>query len=222
MLTFPPQKLGEMALLACFVLWGPHPPAQGRSQARGWMGAVAAGLHHRSSKAGYRPPLRTTHHSPWPRQSLNLLSEGRDGTRVLLDTRPIHFHWAMTGTPRKASSHIKEKRENTSMAFWHLAHSIVPFVSLHQRIFETCISPKCTSPSQHRFDSISLRFEYKNDLSLRTSLRPCQLTRMESVGLEPCRPGLCLSAGDDTFRGNLESPLDNYIKFSIALWHAKH
>ena len=155
-------------------------------------------------------------------RSLTHWSKARDWIHNLMVPSQIHFHWAMTGTPRKASSHIKEKRENKSMAFWHLAHSIVPFVSLHQRIFETCISPKCTSPSQHRFDSISLRFEYKNDLLLRTSLRPCQLTRMESIGLEPCRPGLCLSAGDDTFRGNLESPLDNYIKFSIALWHAKH
>ena len=50
------------------------------------------------------------HHSSWPRQTLNPLSEGRDETCVLLDTSQIHFHWAMTGTPRKTSSHIKEKR----------------------------------------------------------------------------------------------------------------
>ena len=180
------------------------------------MGAVAASLHHRSSKAGTSHPCEphTTAHG----HARALTSERGPGWNPCPPgCSPDSLPLSHDGNSQKASSHIKEKRENKSMAFWHLAHSIVPFVSLHQRIFETCISPKCTSPSQHRFDSISLRFEYKNDLLLRTSLRPCQLTRMESIGLEPCRPGLCLSAGDDTFRGNLESPLDNYIKFSIAL-----
>ena len=40
------------------------------------------------------------YHSSWQRQILNLLSEARDWTCVLMDTSQIQFHWATMGTPR--------------------------------------------------------------------------------------------------------------------------
>ena len=42
------------------------------------------------------------HHSWWQHRILNPLSGARDQTWVLMDTSPIHFHWAMIGTPCNA------------------------------------------------------------------------------------------------------------------------
>ena len=60
------------------------------SQARGGIGAVAAGLHHSHSNA--RSEL---HLQPIPQLTTTLdpnpLSEARDQTSVLMDTGQIHF-----------------------------------------------------------------------------------------------------------------------------------
>ena len=58
-----------------FCLFRAAPAAYGGSQARGQIGAVAASLHHSSEQC----------------QILNLLSEAREGTRVLRDTGQIRF-----------------------------------------------------------------------------------------------------------------------------------
>ena len=57
--------------------------AYGSSQARGHIGAVAAGLHH----------------SSWQHQILDPLSKARDGTHILLDTSQIRFCCATMVTP---------------------------------------------------------------------------------------------------------------------------
>ena len=53
------------------------PAAYGGSQARGRIGAIAAGLHHRHSDAGSEL-VCDLHHSSWQRWILNPLSEARD------------------------------------------------------------------------------------------------------------------------------------------------
>ena len=57
--------------------------AYGNSQARGQMGAIAAGLHHSNARSDH---IFDLHHSSQQCQILNLLSEARVGTCVLMDT----------------------------------------------------------------------------------------------------------------------------------------
>ena len=88
-----------LVFLFCFVLFlsfsrdapAPAPVASGGSQAKGLIGAVAAGLHHSHSHSHARsePRLRPTpqlrlHHSSGRRRILNPLSEAKDRTRNLL------------------------------------------------------------------------------------------------------------------------------------------
>ena len=90
-----------------FCLSRAAPVAHGGSQARGPIGAVAAGLHQSHSK----PDLShvcNLHHSPRQSQVLNPLSEARDQTRNLKVPSQICFHCAMTGTPKKKSTLLKQ------------------------------------------------------------------------------------------------------------------
>ena len=66
------------------------------SQARGWVGVVAAGLRHSSIRS--KPCLRL-YYSSRQHGIPNPLSEARDRTYVLMDASQIHFRWATTGTP---------------------------------------------------------------------------------------------------------------------------
>ena len=59
--------------------------AYGGFQARGWIGAVAAGLHHSRSNTGSEL-CRDLHHSSWQCWILNPLREARDQTHILMDT----------------------------------------------------------------------------------------------------------------------------------------
>ena len=70
----------------------------GGSQARGRIGAIAAGLHH--SHSNVEPELRLqptlqlmTTPDPQPTE------QGQDRTCILMDTSQIHFHWATIGPP---------------------------------------------------------------------------------------------------------------------------
>ena len=75
------------------------PAAYGRSQARGWIGAAAAGLHHSPSNVGSQPCLQ-----PTPQLMATLdpspASEARVWIRILMNPSWVHSCWAMTGTPR--------------------------------------------------------------------------------------------------------------------------
>ena len=74
-----------------FCLFRAPTAAHGGSQARGLIGAIAAGLHHNHSSAGSEPSrVCNLHHSSWQRQTLNPLSEARDGTCVLMDASRVH------------------------------------------------------------------------------------------------------------------------------------
>ena len=68
------------------------------SQARGRMGAAAAGLHHTIATQDPRC-VSDLHHSSWQRQILNLLSKTRDRTHDLTVPSQIHFRCATMGTP---------------------------------------------------------------------------------------------------------------------------
>ena len=69
-------------LLTFFFLYRAIPAAYGCSQARGQIGAAAAGLHH----------------SSWQHWILNPLSEVRDRIRILMDSSWVYSHWATMGT----------------------------------------------------------------------------------------------------------------------------
>ena len=68
------------------------PAAYGGFQARGWIRAVAASLHHCHSKARSELHLQPTHYSSWQCQILNLLSEVWDQTCVLTDPSQVCYH----------------------------------------------------------------------------------------------------------------------------------
>ena len=74
----------------CFASFFRAPPAaHGSSQARGRIGALAAGLHHSHSN-GDESRVRDLHHSSRQRRVLNPRSEARDRTHVLMDTSRVH------------------------------------------------------------------------------------------------------------------------------------
>ena len=72
-----------------YFLGGATPAAYGGSQAKGQIGAVAAGLCHSTAMPD---PSRVCdlHQSSWQRQILNPLREARDLTRILMDASQVH------------------------------------------------------------------------------------------------------------------------------------
>ena len=60
------------------------PTACGSSQNRGWIGAIAAGLHHTATATWDPSRVCDLHHSSWQRQILNSLSEARDQAHNLM------------------------------------------------------------------------------------------------------------------------------------------
>ena len=74
--------------------------ACGDSQARGLIGAAAAGLcySHSHSNAGLSR-IFDLHHSSQEHQILNPLSNTRDQTHNLMVPSQIRFHYATKGTP---------------------------------------------------------------------------------------------------------------------------
>ena len=44
-------------------------------------------------------PSCDLYHSSWQCRILNLLSESRDWTHILMNTSKVHFHWATMGIP---------------------------------------------------------------------------------------------------------------------------
>ena len=90
-------KMRNFIYFLCFIFFRVTPAAYGGSQARGWMGATAAGLHHSHSSAGSGPCLQ-----PTPQLKcwiLNPLSKGRDWTCILMDTSWVCYCWVTMGTP---------------------------------------------------------------------------------------------------------------------------
>ena len=93
------QKLYFIYFILFYFIWlfRATPLAHGSSQARGQIGAIAAGLYHSHSNSRSMPHLQPAPQSPQC-QILNPLSKAKDQTCVLMDTGQIHFHWATTGT----------------------------------------------------------------------------------------------------------------------------
>ena len=87
-------------LVFVFCLFRVVPATYGGSQARGQIGAAAAGLHQSHSNTRSELCLRL-HHSLWQRPILNPLSEARDRTRNLMVPSWIHFCCATVGTPKR-------------------------------------------------------------------------------------------------------------------------
>ena len=87
-----------------FLPYRATPMANGGSQARGWIGAAAAGLRHSIATRGLSH-VCDLHHSSWQCQILNLLSETRDRTRILMDTSQLHFHCTAVELPHLSFDH---------------------------------------------------------------------------------------------------------------------
>ena len=75
-------KLDVRRTFCCFFVFWATPEAYGGSEARSWIRAAAASLHH----------------SSWQRWTVNPLSKARDWTCVLMDDRFV-CRWATMGTP---------------------------------------------------------------------------------------------------------------------------
>lgn len=80
-----------------FCLFRSTPMVYGGSQARGQIGATAAGLRHSHSNARSKPRLRPTP-SSWQHQILNPLNKARDQTHNLMVPSQICFHCTIMGT----------------------------------------------------------------------------------------------------------------------------
>ena len=80
------------------VVFRATPMAYGGFQARGWIRAIGAGLHHGHSNTTSEPWLQ-----PTPQLTATMdtcpTSETRDRTCVLMDTNQICSCWATMGTP---------------------------------------------------------------------------------------------------------------------------
>ena len=88
------------SVLFCFVLlFRAALEAHGNSQARGQIGATAAGLHHSHSNAGSKPCLQLKPHSSWQCQIPNPRNEARNRTCNPMVPSQIWLHCATTGTP---------------------------------------------------------------------------------------------------------------------------
>ena len=74
------------------------PEAYGSSQARGLIGATAAGLRHSHSNSGSSHTC-DLHHSSRQHQILNPLSEARDRTRSIMIPSQTRFCFVTLGTP---------------------------------------------------------------------------------------------------------------------------
>ena len=85
-----------------FCLFRAAPAADGRFQARGRIGAVAAGLRHShshsNSNAGSEPCLQPTPAMSAVSWILNPPREARDQTHILMDTSRVCYHWSTMGT----------------------------------------------------------------------------------------------------------------------------
>ena len=99
------SKAGEWTAFSLFFffLFRAAPSTFGSSQARGRIGAAAAGLHHSRCNVGSKPRLQPT---PQLRatQVLNPLSEARDGTQVLVNSSRVHNRLSHDGNSRTGFS----------------------------------------------------------------------------------------------------------------------
>ena len=88
---------GEFSFLSLFTFRA-APVAYGSSQAKGQIGAAAAGY---TTATAMPDPSQVCdlHRSSWQRWILNSPSEARDWARILMDPHRVHYCWATTGTP---------------------------------------------------------------------------------------------------------------------------
>ena len=85
----PEGERGEMCLfpVPILIIFTAAPTSYESSQATGQIGASAASLHHTAMATPDPSCLCDLHRSLWQRQILNPLSETRDGTCILKETR---------------------------------------------------------------------------------------------------------------------------------------
>ena len=112
-------------LFNLFSLFRASPAAYRSSQARGRIGAVAAGLHHSHSNTGSEPYLRPTPQLtavPYP------LCKARDRTCILMDVL-VRF---LSAEPRRElPHHMCSECPSDKIGWQYLYHEILIFVALN-------------------------------------------------------------------------------------------
>ena len=105
-------------MFICFCFLEPYPLAYGGSQARGLIGAIAAGLHHSHSNTS--DPSHVCHlcHSSWQHWILNPLIEARGWTHNLMVPTGNHFHCATTGTPVRIYLNTQKNSRKFKNSLW--------------------------------------------------------------------------------------------------------
>ena len=92
------NKVRWLLHFCCCCCFGVAAMAYGSSQARHWIGATAAGLHH--SHNNTRPEMHLwLYHSSRQCQIPNLLNEARDWTHILMNSSWICFCCTTMGNP---------------------------------------------------------------------------------------------------------------------------
>ena len=109
-----------LLIIFVFCLFRATPAAYGGSQARGLIGAIAAGLHHSHSHARSELRLPPTP-SSWQHRILNPLGEARDWIHNLMVPSQIHFRCAMTEAP------VGSFKIRFSFSTWNLSFHIFFF-----------------------------------------------------------------------------------------------
>ena len=93
-----PKGFKKALFFFFFCFFRATPVVYGGSQARGRIGATAAGLTHRETRG--LSHVCDLYHRSRQRWIHDPLSKARDRTCILIDTSRIHFHCATTGTPK--------------------------------------------------------------------------------------------------------------------------
>ena len=109
------------------------PVAYGSSQAMGQIRVAAASYTTATAIAMPDPSqICDLHHSLWQHRILNLLSEARDWTLILIFTSWIRYRWVTTGTLEAAFSMVTQNIIlGCWWSTWDLSPSTIPIHSSH-------------------------------------------------------------------------------------------
>ena len=120
----PCMTLGKSYSLLLFFIYSLEGPtrAYGTSQARGQIGAAAAGLRHSHGRMQDRSLVCNLHNSSQQHWILNPFSKAWDRTHILMDTSRVRYYWATTGTPThqfQMTDHRGSAKKAITYTFYH-------------------------------------------------------------------------------------------------------
>ena len=194
-------SLNAFIYLFIFCLFRAASVAYGRSQARGWIGAVAAGHSHRHSNVGSAACTDEAHGNA---RSL-MLKEAKDWTCVVVDTSWVRYPWAKTGTPWVP---LWDYQRASLDGVWGTSQIVVSHVLVSSALFlcRTC-------PARLEFPYASPFY-----LLLFPALSPCCTKSPGKHCL--CFPALCSANSKPLFVGWMKEGLNGWILWTNSTyWH---